>query len=148
MFSPVYRTDDEAALEIANQTVHGVLHLGWVPDGCGGYRGQMAVLVKPNGLLGQALHGGDRARSGTPSSTRRCCAPSATLWRATARQVDVPTTSAEFSTLPRIDYSRCLRRCDTHAHPDWTARNGPARCWRTLPRRRVRDYWPAGRRSG
>ena len=32
--------------------MHGVLHLGWVPDNSGGYRGQMAVLVKPNGLLG------------------------------------------------------------------------------------------------
>ena len=32
--------------------MHGVMHLGWVPDGTGGYRGQMAVLVKPNGLLG------------------------------------------------------------------------------------------------
>jgi hypothetical protein len=31
-----------------------VLHLGWVPDGEGGYRGQMAVLVKRNGLLGNA----------------------------------------------------------------------------------------------
>jgi hypothetical protein len=44
--------DDEWALEIANRTVHGVLHLGWVPDDAGGYRGQMAVLVKPNGVLG------------------------------------------------------------------------------------------------
>ena len=34
--------------------MHGVMHLGWVPDGTGGYRGQMAVLVKPNGLLGTA----------------------------------------------------------------------------------------------
>ncbi len=53
-FSPLYLTDDECALEIANQTVHGVLHLGWVSDGIGGYRGQMAVLVKPNGVLGAA----------------------------------------------------------------------------------------------
>jgi hypothetical protein len=53
-FTPVYMTDDEWALEIANQTMHGVLHLGWVPDGVGGYRGQMAVLVKPQGLLGRA----------------------------------------------------------------------------------------------
>ena len=30
------------------------MHIGWVPDGAGGYRGQMAVLVKPNGLLGAA----------------------------------------------------------------------------------------------
>jgi hypothetical protein len=28
------------------------LHLGWVADGTDGYRAQMAVLVKPNGLLG------------------------------------------------------------------------------------------------
>ena len=53
-FTPLYLTDDEWAAEIANRTVHGVLHLGWVPDGKGGYRGQMAVLVKPNGLLGTA----------------------------------------------------------------------------------------------
>jgi hypothetical protein len=53
-FIPLYLTDDEWALEIANQTVHGVLHLGWVPDGAGGYHGQMAVLVKRNGLLGHA----------------------------------------------------------------------------------------------
>ena len=51
-FSPLYLTADEFALEIANQTVHGVLHVGWVPDGVAGYRGQMAVLVKPNGLVG------------------------------------------------------------------------------------------------
>jgi hypothetical protein len=53
-FRSVYLTDDEWALEIANQTVHGVLHLGWVPDGDRGYRGQMAILVKPNGALGSA----------------------------------------------------------------------------------------------
>lgn len=53
-FEPVYLLDDEAALEIANRTVHGILHLGWVPDGAGGYRGQMAILVKPNGILGAA----------------------------------------------------------------------------------------------
>jgi Protein of unknown function (DUF2867) len=53
-FRSVYLTDDEWAAEIANRTVHGVLHMGWVPDGAGGYRGQMAVLVKPNGLFGKA----------------------------------------------------------------------------------------------
>jgi uncharacterized protein DUF2867 len=51
-FTPLYMTDDEFAAEVANKTVHGVMHLGWVPDGAGGYRGQMAVLVKPNGLFG------------------------------------------------------------------------------------------------
>jgi hypothetical protein len=53
-FTPLYLTDDEFALEIANRTVHGVLHVGWVPDGAGGHRGQMAILVKPNGALGVA----------------------------------------------------------------------------------------------
>jgi hypothetical protein len=50
-FTSLYLTDEEWALEIANQTVHGVLHLGWVPED-DGYRGQMAILVKRNGLVG------------------------------------------------------------------------------------------------
>jgi hypothetical protein len=53
-FTPLYMLDDEFAAEIANRTMHGVMHLGWVPDGNGGYRGQMAVLVKPNGPMGTA----------------------------------------------------------------------------------------------
>jgi len=51
-FTPLYLTEDEWAAEVANKTVHGVMHLGWVSDGGGGYHGQMAVLVKPNGLFG------------------------------------------------------------------------------------------------
>jgi Protein of unknown function (DUF2867) len=50
----VYLTDDEWAAEMANRTVHSVMHIGWVQDEAGGYRGQMAVLVKPNGLFGEA----------------------------------------------------------------------------------------------
>jgi Protein of unknown function (DUF2867) len=53
-FSSLYLLADEWAAEIANRTMHGVLHVGWVPDGSGGYRGQLAVLVKPNGLLGMS----------------------------------------------------------------------------------------------
>ena len=53
-FTSLYLLDDEWAAETANRTIHGVMHIGWVPDGTGGYRGQMAVLVKPNGLLGTA----------------------------------------------------------------------------------------------
>jgi predicted DCC family thiol-disulfide oxidoreductase YuxK len=53
-FSPLYLIDDEFAAEIANRTMHGVMHIGLVPAGNGGYRVQMAVLVKPNGLLGTA----------------------------------------------------------------------------------------------
>jgi hypothetical protein len=53
-FSSLYLLDNELAAEIANRTMHGVMHIGWVPDRTGGYRGQMAVLVKPNGLFGTA----------------------------------------------------------------------------------------------
>ena len=53
-FASVYLTDNEWASELANRTVHAVMHIGWVPDHAGGYRGQMAVLVKPNGPCGTA----------------------------------------------------------------------------------------------
>jgi hypothetical protein len=53
-FTSLYLLEHEWAAEIANRTVHGVMHLGWVPDEGGVYRGQMAVLVKPNGPLGSA----------------------------------------------------------------------------------------------
>jgi hypothetical protein len=53
-FSPLYQLDDEWAAELVNKTVHGVIHLGWVPCESGGYHGQMAILVKPNGSLGRA----------------------------------------------------------------------------------------------
>jgi len=51
-FTSLYLTGDEWAAEIVNRTVHGIMHIGWVPDQTGAYRGQMAVYVKPNGLLG------------------------------------------------------------------------------------------------
>jgi Protein of unknown function (DUF2867) len=53
-FTALYQLPDEWAGELANRTMHGVMHLGWVPDGTGGCRGQMAVLVRPEGRLGAA----------------------------------------------------------------------------------------------
>ncbi|NUT99676.1 MAG: DUF2867 domain-containing protein [Saccharothrix sp.] len=52
-FRTVYLAGDEWAAELANRTVHTVMHISWVPDESGGHRGQMAVLVKPNGRLGR-----------------------------------------------------------------------------------------------
>ncbi|MFE3560431.1 DUF2867 domain-containing protein [Streptomyces sp. NPDC059193] len=49
----VYQTDDEWVAEFANSTAHAILHIGWVEDGHAGCHGQMAVLVKPNGLFGK-----------------------------------------------------------------------------------------------
>jgi hypothetical protein len=59
-FTSLYLTDDEWAAEIANRTMHGVIHIGRVADETGGFRAQMAVLVKPNGLLGNAYMGAIR----------------------------------------------------------------------------------------
>ena len=51
-FSSLYLLDDEWAAEIGNRTMRGVMHVGWVRDGQSGYRGQLAVYVRPNGPLG------------------------------------------------------------------------------------------------
>lgn len=55
-FTPLYITDTEFAAEVANRTMHGVMHMGAVPSpgDPDRFRVQMAVLVKPNGLTGKA----------------------------------------------------------------------------------------------
>jgi hypothetical protein len=53
-FVALYRTDQEAAAEISNKTVHGVAHLTWVELDEGLYQGRMAVYVKPRGAFGRA----------------------------------------------------------------------------------------------
>ena len=53
-FKSLYLIENEWAAEIANRTMHGVMHIGRIPDETGCFRAQMAVLVKPNGLLGTA----------------------------------------------------------------------------------------------
>jgi len=53
-FTPLYLTDDEWAVEAANRTVHAVLHLGRVADDSGWFRARLAILVRPNGVLGSA----------------------------------------------------------------------------------------------
>jgi Protein of unknown function (DUF2867) len=49
----LYRTNEEFAAELSNRTVHSVMHLAWVLQADGRYRGEMAVYVKPRGLLGR-----------------------------------------------------------------------------------------------
>lgn len=52
-FTSVYQTHDEWLAEVANSTVHALMHLGWVQDEKGDYYAQMTALVKPNGLFGK-----------------------------------------------------------------------------------------------
>ena len=53
-FVPLYLTVDEFAAEVSNPTMHGVLHLAWADAGDGRRQAQMAVYVKPRGVLGKA----------------------------------------------------------------------------------------------
>ena len=53
-FTHLYQLDDECAMELANKTVHGVAHEGWVQTGKDEYELRMAILVKANGLFGRA----------------------------------------------------------------------------------------------
>lgn len=53
-FAPLYELPDEFAAEIANKTMHGVMHLGAVPAGQGRIAVRMTVLVKTNGIFGRA----------------------------------------------------------------------------------------------
>jgi hypothetical protein len=38
--------------------MQAAMHIGWVPDGTGGYSAEMTVLVKPNGRLGSLYMAG------------------------------------------------------------------------------------------
>jgi hypothetical protein len=54
-FRSLYLLENEWAAEAANETMHGVVHLGWVRDEqADRFRGEMAIYVKPNGLFGDA----------------------------------------------------------------------------------------------
>lgn len=52
-FTTLYELRDESAYELANKTVHDVLHLGWVEGDDGDHELRMAALVKPNDLFGR-----------------------------------------------------------------------------------------------
>ncbi|HEX3736564.1 MAG TPA: DUF2867 domain-containing protein [Solirubrobacterales bacterium] len=53
-FIALYRTEDEAAAEVSNKTMHGVAHLSWVDAGHGCYEGRLAVYVKTRGIFGRS----------------------------------------------------------------------------------------------
>jgi hypothetical protein len=123
-FQPLYATDDEAAFEIANRTMHGVLHLGWVPDGAGGHRGQMAVLVAPNGRWGACY-------LAAIAPFRHLIVYPALLravergWRdhdavTTVEQVEPTPAARDRSTLPSVEYADSFV-VDVAGAPDWTA---------------------------
>jgi hypothetical protein len=46
LFLPVFKIDNEAVFEHSNSLLHALLHLGWVPQVDGTFKGQMGVYVK------------------------------------------------------------------------------------------------------
>jgi hypothetical protein len=130
---PLYLLGDEFAAEIANRTVRAVMHAGWVPDGSGAYRGQLAVLVKPDGMLGAGYMAAikpfrnlivyprmmrDMGRRWQAGGERRAAVAAGTQETAAAsggyeppggpaghaRQIALPPEARALSTLSRIDY--------------------------------------------
>jgi hypothetical protein len=120
-FTPLYLSGDEWAAEIANRTMHGVVHIGLVPDGAGGRRAQMAILVKPNGLLGITYMAAIRPFRHLVIYPRliaeieRGEAPAPRV-----RQVPVPPEARARSTLSHIDYEDAFV-VETGAADDRTA---------------------------
>ena len=60
-FSPLYQLDDEWAAELINATVHGVIHLGWVPDESGRVPRADGDPREAERPAGAGLHGRDHA---------------------------------------------------------------------------------------
>ncbi|MEV5508241.1 DUF2867 domain-containing protein [Streptomyces orinoci] len=58
----VYELRDESARELANKTVHTVMHLGWAPGSTGDHELRMTVLVKANGRFGRLYMSRPRGR--------------------------------------------------------------------------------------
>ncbi len=53
-FEPVYAFEDEALLEIANRTIHALLHLSWIEGRAGRSDVALAVYVKSRGVGSRA----------------------------------------------------------------------------------------------
>jgi len=142
-FTPLYLIDDEFAAEISNQTMHGVMHLGWVPDGTGGYRGQMAVLVRPNGLRGAGYMAAIkpfrhlivyppmmrqigrkwRPLAGDPAQSFGGKRSSGNEGMGMAERIALPATVAELAALDTVDYQEAFAiDTDTVLTPEEWAR--------------------------
>lgn len=53
IFSPVYSFENESLYELSNDTVHALVHLGWINIEKSTYTATMAVYIKPRGIWGE-----------------------------------------------------------------------------------------------
>ncbi len=52
-FCPVYLYENESLHELSNDTVHALIHFGWIKKKDNGYTATMAIYVKPRGVYGR-----------------------------------------------------------------------------------------------
>ena len=60
-FTSLYLLKDEWAAEIANRTMHGIMHIGWVPDETGALPRRDGRLCEAKRTARDRLHGRDQA---------------------------------------------------------------------------------------
>ncbi len=52
-FRPVYLFEDESMHELSNDTVHGLIHVGWIKKNDNYYTATLAIYVIPRGIYGK-----------------------------------------------------------------------------------------------
>ncbi|HEY9207287.1 MAG TPA: DUF2867 domain-containing protein [Candidatus Methanoperedens sp.] len=52
-FRPVYLFEDESLHELSNDTVHGLIHIGWIKKNDNYYKATLAIYVIPRGIYGK-----------------------------------------------------------------------------------------------
>ncbi len=52
-FRPVYLFEDESLHELSNDTVHGLIHVGWIKKNDNQYTATLAIYVIPRGIYGK-----------------------------------------------------------------------------------------------
>ncbi len=52
-FLPVYLFEDESLHELSNDTVHGLIHVGWIKKNDNKYTATLAIYVIPRGIYGK-----------------------------------------------------------------------------------------------
>lgn len=82
-FTPIYRAPSEHASEMANGTMHGIMHLGWVERASGDYELRVAVLVKANRTRGRSY-----MRLITPFRVFLVWPPMIAAWERAWRELD------------------------------------------------------------
>lgn len=130
----VYELDNEAARELANKTVHTVMHLGWLPADNGDHELRMAVLVKPNGTFGRLYMAGiapfrylivypaltrqwERAWRDYGRPGRASRGPAYTVGNA-LRDKNIPASVRALSSIPDFDYADMFTLTPNEANSD------------------------------